>query len=194
MHGATSLTKNIRRTGIPATKRGQPNPAYAEAVGPTLERLAAAGHNFTVGGDERTGTRVYHFHDSPLDRLYSRLKQADKSREGFAAVMSEWTALRKYRHHWYFAGLDPSPRTVDLNRIFCPDATNMSGMAKTEQQSFHRQMYRKAAEIIGHKSSILIDNFVCYEWDRGIACDLSPYLFRKSVREAAAKLARYWDI
>jgi len=194
MHGAI-MTKNVRRTGVPATKRGVPNPEYVRSIfdGPTAERIAKSENHFTVG-DDKQGTRVYHFHDSPLDRLYSRLARQAKGRSEEETIRSEYAALLKYRHHWYSSGLDSSPSSIDLDRIFCSDPTGMSGMAKTERQSFHRQMYRKAAEIIGHKLSILIDNFVCYEWSQEIVSGMSQYLFRKNVREVARKLAKHWGI
>jgi hypothetical protein len=195
MNGAATLSRNIRRTGVPATKRGKVNPEYVKSVfdGPTAERLAKAQSHYTVG-DDKQGTRIYHFHDCALDRLYSRIARQAKGRNDEDAARQEYAALLKYRHHWHSAGLEPSPKSVDLDRIFCPDAANMSGMAKSERQAFHRQQYRIAAEVVGHKGSILLDNFVCYDWSARIASEMSPYLFRKTVREAAQKLAKHWGI
>jgi hypothetical protein len=39
----------------------------------------------------------------------------------------------------------------------------------------------------------LLDNFVCYEWDRGIASGLSYYKFRKAIRKAGAQLSDHWN-
>jgi hypothetical protein len=159
----------------------------------TPERVARADGNIDVG-DDRQGARIYTFKDTPMDRLYSRLKRDDKSDSERDLLFSEWRALQKYRNHWYFSGLNPSLQSIDLDRIFSSDPSNMTGMAKSERQAFHRQMWRKAVEIVGHKTSILLDNFVCYEWDRGVATSMSPYLFRKNIRDAARKLVRHWGI
>jgi hypothetical protein len=189
MHGQV---KNIRRTGVSATKRGQPNPEYAEAIGPTLERLQKAQGSYSIG-DDKQGTRIYHFHDSPLDRLYSRLIRGSGRRDE-DVLRKEYSALQKLRHHWNAAGLESAPRSVDLDRVFSSDPGSMSFMAKTEGQAFHRQMYRKASDKLGHQMSILVDNFVCYEWDQQVASGMSPYLFRKKIREAGQTLARFWGI
>jgi hypothetical protein len=197
MQGAVAIVvkRNIRRVGITATKRGRPNPQYARSIfeGPTAERIAKAEKHFTVGDDKR-GTRVYHFLDSPLDRLYGRLAKGAKRRGEEEAIRSEYTALVKYRHHWHASGLETSPKSVDLDRVFSVDPSGMSGMAKSERQAFHRQMHRKAAEKLGHSVAILLDNFICYEWDSEIASGLSPYLFRKTIRDAARTLAKLWGV
>jgi len=189
------MARNIRRTGVPATIKGKANPEYTAAVVgiPTAERLAKSAGHFTVG-DDKQGTRIYHFHDCALDRLYSRIARQAKGQRDEDAARREYAALLKYRHHWHSAGLEPSPKSVDLDRIFCPDAGSMSGMASSERQAFHRQQYRIAAEVVGHKGSILLDNFVCYDWNARIASEMSPYLFRKAVRDAGQKLARHWGI
>jgi hypothetical protein len=165
--------------------------ARGDFRGPTKERVEKAVGDFVVGGDERT-TRIYHFTDTPLSRLYKRLAAADKSENERKQLTAEHVALLKYRHHWYHAGLEANCGSVDPNRIFAADPSNFSGMAKSEAQVTHRQMVRKAVKIIGHQASILLDNFVCYEWDRGIASGLSPYRFRAAVRSAAAQLAEHW--
>jgi hypothetical protein len=165
--------------------------ARGDFRGPTKERVEKAAGDFVVGGDERT-TRIYHFTDTPLSRLYKRLAASDKSDNERKQLTAEHVALLKYRHHWYHAGLEASCGSVDPNRIFAADPSNFSGMAKSEAQVTHRQMVRKAVKVIGHQASILLDNFVCYEWDRGIASGLSPYRFRSAVRKAAAQLATHW--
>ena len=194
MHGG-AIMKNIRRTGVPATIKGKTNPEYIRSVfdGPTAERIAKAQGSFTIG-DDKQGTRLYHFHDAPLDRLYGRLARQSRGRHEEDDIRSEYAALLKFRHHWHSSGLETSPKSVDLDRVYCADPANMSAMAKSENQAFHRQMHRKASEIVGHATSILLDNFVCYEWDRGIASGMSPFLFRKAIREAARKLVKHWGI
>jgi hypothetical protein len=165
-------------------------PEYSS--GPTAERIAMAQGGFVVGDDQQ-GTKVYHFQDTPLARLYKRLAKADKSDGERKQLTAEHVALMKYRHHWHCAGLEASVGSVDLNRVFSSDPSNFSGMAKTEAQVSHRQMYRRAVALVGHESSILLDNFVCYEWDRGIASGLSYYKFRKAIRNAAARLSDHWN-
>lgn len=188
MNGAVMTSKNPRRIGVPATIKGKPNPEY----GPTVERLQKSQGAFSIG-DDKQGTRIYHFHDSPLDRLYSRLIRGAGRRDE-DLLRKEYAALQKHRHHWHAAGLESAPRSVDLDRVFSSDASAISGMAKSERQAFHRQAYRSASKKLGHELSILIDNFVCYEWDRSIASGMSPYLFRRTIRDAGQKLAQHWGI
>jgi hypothetical protein len=192
MNGAT-LGKNPRRTGVPATKRGIPNPAYAEAVEgiPTASRLAMAGVDLLIGGDERTGRR-YVMQDNPLDRALKR---------GVISG-SQHSALEKFRHHWFHAGLSPSVGSIDFDRVFSSDPGNASGMAKSENQAFHRGKYREAVREIGAHASAIVERVVC----QGHSFDeagtkmgwASPYRARKGAREllsgAATKLASLWGI
>jgi hypothetical protein len=151
MQGAIAIVskRNIRRTGIPATVRGQPNPAIS---GPTLERLSSAGDNFTIGGDERTGRR-YVMQDNPLDRAF---------RKGVISG-AQHSALTKYRHHWYHAGQSPHVGSVDLDRIFSAEGGNVAGMPVSERQVFHRQRWREGRIEIGDRISIVVDKLVCEE-------------------------------
>ena len=195
------MTKqNIRRTGIRASRNGIPNPEYPHGA-PTQERIAKAG-NFFVVGDDQQGTRIYHFRDTPLNRLYSRMGTADKSEASKRQLSIEQLALQKYRNHWYYAGLEASLSSVDPGRTYASDPSNFSGMAKSERQVAHRQVCRNAYKAMeralgameAHKMFILLDNFVCYEHDRGIASGMSPYLFRKTIRSGAEFLARHWGL
>lgn len=182
---------NGHHMGLHHMKRTKPrSPEYSS--GPTAERIAM-GQGDHVVGDDQQGTKVYHFHDTPLARLYKRLAKADKSDGERKQLTSEHVALMKYRHHWHHAGLEATCGSVDPNRIFAADPSNFSGMAKSERQVSHRQVYRRAVQVVGHESSVLLDNFVCYEWDRGIASGMSYYKFRKAIREAGARLATYWN-
>lgn len=163
--------------------------------GPTEERLEKAGGAFVLGGQDR-GTKIYFFTDSPLQRLYARLKSRAGTRET-EELAREYTALMKYRHHWYHAGLEASLPSVDLNRVFSSDPSNMSGMAKSERQADHRIKWRDAVGLIGHKPSILLDNFCCYEWPLHVACatiGYSMFRARRMVRDTAGKLAKEWGI
>jgi len=203
MHGAAiTMSKNIRRVGVPATKRGRVNPTYAEASGPTLERLAKAVGHVSVG-DDKQGTRVYHFHDSAIDRLYSRLAKQAKSRVAEELIRSEYTALQRYRHHWHNAGLEPSIGSVDLNRIFASDPSSMSGMAKTERQAHHRKQFRDARALLGWKPHIIVENVLFADnpldiagWSVGLGPSRTSARdgAERVVRESARKLAKLWGI
>lgn len=163
--------------------------------GPTLERLGKAAGAFEIGDDQQ-GTKVYFFKDTPLQRLYGRLRSRAGTREA-DDLTREYTALMKYRHHWYHAGLEGPLPSVDLNRVFASDPSNMVGMAKSERQFDHRKKYRAAVALIGHKPHILLDNFVCYEWQLSVACytiGYSMFRARRMVRDSAAQLAKEWGI
>jgi hypothetical protein len=203
MNGAATLSRNIRRQGVAATKQGKTNPEYVRSVfdGPTSERLAKAQSHFTVG-DDKQGTRIYHFHDTTIDRLYSRLARQAKGRESESGVRAEYLALQKYRIHWHRAGLEISLGSVDLNRVFASDPGSMSGMAKTEGQAHHRKQYREARDLIGHQAGIVVDNIVCHE--NSVECAGSSIGYKsqfhgreaatKMLRESARSLARLWGI
>lgn len=160
--------------------------------GPTDQRIRKADDAFDVGGDDRGGVRTYIFADSPLGRMFKR----------HAIDPIEFTALQRYKHHWYHGGLLSSMGSVDLNRVFASDPSNMVGMAKSERQAFHRQQYRAAREEIGHKPGIVVDNVVCAEWPLHIAGHSigydSPHRARTAASEilrgAGCRLAKFWGI
>jgi hypothetical protein len=77
--------------------------------------------------------------DSPLERALARN----------ALTPEQYSAGQKYRHHWYHAGLADRLESIDLNRVFAIDVGAYSGMAKTENQLFHRQRYREAFRLTG---------------------------------------------
>jgi len=205
MHGGFAVTKkNPRRTGVPATIKGKTNPEYVRSVfeGPTPERLKHSQGSFTVG-DDKQGTRVYHFHDAPLERLYSRLGRQAKGRGEEETVRAEYAALMKYRVHWHNGGLEIPIGTVDLNRIFASDPSSMSGMAKTERQAHHRLQYREARELLGWKPHIVVENVICAETSLEIAgWSIGSFTSRTSardgaeriLRQSARKLAKHWGI
>ena len=63
MQGA-AMTRDIRRTGVSATKGGEPesrNTSTSVFEGPTEERLAKADNHYTVG-DDKPGDQ--HRHDA----------------------------------------------------------------------------------------------------------------------------------
>jgi hypothetical protein len=166
-----------------------------------LERIAKADNHYAVGDDKR-GNRVYHFHDSPLDRMYSRLTRQASSASDEALLRREYTALTKYHHHWRAAGLQDAIGSADLNRVFASDPSSMSGMAKTEHQAHHRKQYRDAVEHIGWKPHIVVDNVVCAGTSIEQAGWAIGYNSRtqardcaeEMLRESARKLARFWGI
>lgn len=170
-------------------------------IGPTPERLAKA-QGFVEIGDDQKGGRIYTFRDCTMDRLYSRLTKAAKGRAEEDQLRREWHGLMKYKHHWHCGGLQSSLGSVDLNRIFANDPGSMSGMAKTEHQANHRQQYRAAQKIFGHKQGIVVDNVVCYDLTlemAGYAIGYaSAYRARIAavgiVREAGRDLAKLWGI
>jgi len=169
-------------------------------VGPTPERLAKAHNHFHIG-DDKQGGRIYQFHDSTLDRLYSRLTRGAGRRDE-ELLRSEYIALQKYKHHWFSAGLQSSLGSADLNRVFASDPGSMSGMAKTEKQAHHRQQYRAARDLIGHKPGIVVDNVVCADTSLEVAGWSIGYHSRTTardhgervLRESAVKLAGLWGI
>jgi hypothetical protein len=159
--------------------------------GPTDERLGKATGAFEVGGGDR-GVRTYIFADGPLDRMF----------KGKRIDPIEYSALQRYKHHWYHGGLEISLGSVDLNRIFASDPGSMSGMAKSEKQAHHRKQYREARDLIGHRPGIVVDNVVCAEWPlhtagHSIGYD-SPYRARQAaaeiLRDAGYRLAKLWGI
>jgi len=120
--------------------------------GPTVQRMAQAGEDFSIGGDERSGRR-YVMRDIPLDRALRR------------GILSgaEHSALQKYRHHWYHAGQAPTIGSIDLNRIFSGEPGSIAGMPKTESQVFHRQRWREAQNELGERLSVIADHLACRE-------------------------------
>lgn len=192
MHGV-AMSKNIRRTGIPATKRGKPNPAYiaVASIGPTEERLAKSGGFFSVG-DDKQGGKIHTMRDQPLDRMFARS----------AISGAEYAALQKYNHHWYHAGLEAGVGSVDLNRIFSSDPGSLSGMAKTEAQAHHRRQWREARATLGHRVGIVVDNVVCAGHSLevagfGVGWRSKPQAIAAAtemLRDGGYRLAKLWGI
>ncbi|MEZ0064019.1 hypothetical protein ABIF26_009581 [Bradyrhizobium elkanii] len=185
MHGAVAMKQEIKRV----------------EVGPTKERLAKAQNHYTVG-DDKQGTRLYHFQDTTVDRMYSRLTRQAKSRATEEGLRSEYIALQRYKHHWHHSGLELALASVDPNRIFASDPAGMSGMPKSEKQAHHRRQYREARDLLGWKPHIVLENIVCAEVSLQIAGFSigynSPFRARegaeKMLRESARKLAKHWGI
>lgn len=158
---------------------------------PTQERLARAEGHVEIG-DDAQGTRIYTLRDSPLERLSARGGIDPK----------EYSALMKFKQHWYHAGLQPSVGGVDLARVFASDPGSYSGMAKTERQVFHRQRYREAVQHIGLRAALVVERVVCAEQTlevAGLALNWrTPAQARAAatelLRDAGYRLAQLWGI
>ncbi|MFZ2144412.1 MAG: DUF6456 domain-containing protein, partial [Xanthobacteraceae bacterium] len=75
----------------------------------------------------------------------------------------QYAAAQKYRHHWYFGGLHDHLGSLDLTRILAGHHGDYSGMARSENQAFHRQRFREAVQAIGKIGSHVLDSAVCRE-------------------------------
>ena len=113
---------------------------------PTPERMRIAGRDY-----ERGDTGQLTMRDNPLERALSR----------GVITSGQYNAGIKYRHHWFRAGLSDPIGSIDLNRVFASDLGGFSGMAKTENQVFHRQQYREAVEHVGKTGAFVLDWAVC---------------------------------
>jgi len=136
----------MRSLQLARTRKARP-PVEHRAL-PTPERVRRAGKDF-----ERGDTGQITMRDSPLERAFARK----------VVTQEQYAAGQKYRHHWYHAGLADSLVSVDLNRVFATDLGGFSGMAKSEQQVFHRQRYREATQAAGKIGSHVLDWAVCRE-------------------------------
>lgn len=175
------MTKSRVRARKVLTQHGEPN-AF---------RLKKSAGFFQVG-DDKQGNKTWTMTDSPLERLKAQEK----------ITKAEYDGLVKFRIHWYHGGLQPSLGSADLNRVFASDPSNVSGMAKTEQQVFHRQKYREASDMIGHRARIVIDNVILYEhpiefggyalgWTNRPQASAAAI---EVLRDAGYRLARFWGI
>jgi hypothetical protein len=115
---------------------------------PTPERLRRARGDFERGHSGQITMR-----DSPLERALAR----------GVITQEQYAAAQKYRHHWYHAGLADRLTSLDLGRVDAVDIFNVTGMARTEAQVFHRQRYREAVQAVGKLGSHALDWTVCRE-------------------------------
>jgi hypothetical protein len=127
-----------RRKDVPVERRALPTP----------ERLRRAGADVERGDSGQITMR-----DSPLERAFARN----------AISAEQYSAGQKYRHHWYHAGLAGYLKSVDLTRVLAIDLGAYAGMAKTENQVFHRQRYREAVQAAGKIGSHVLEWAVCRE-------------------------------
>jgi hypothetical protein len=115
---------------------------------PTAERIRRAGTHF-----ERGDTGQITMRDSPIERALT----------GKVITPEQYAAAQKYRHHWYYGGLHDHLSSLDLTRIFSADHGSASGMARSENQAFHRQRFREAVAAVGKIGSHVLDSAVCRE-------------------------------
>lgn len=201
MHGGiTIMTRNIRRRGVKAS-----NPDYVRSIIeglPTREREAKSGGHFHVG-DDKQGTRIYQFCDSPIDRMYARLvKAARNDADAKDELRREYTALKKFRHHWHLAGKEVTVGSVDLNRIFTSDPSRRQGMPMAEGQMHHDTQWRGARGKLEWKQHIVVENVICSEQSLEIAGYAVGFISRsrasegaeKMIREAGKTLSQYWGV
>jgi hypothetical protein len=164
---------------------------FREESGPTPERLLKSLGEFVVGDDQR-GTKVYHFQDTHLARLYKRFGGEDKSAAEQEQLGREFLALIKYREHWYYAGLEANVGSANLDRV----QSSGSDLGAGERFAHHVATYRNAVKKIGMWPSHVVEHIACR--DRPVAdCTalgmaITPYTFRKMLRKAAADLASHW--
>lgn len=133
--------------------------------GPSQERLARSKGSFSIGGEDR-GTKIVHFLDSPLERLYTRLSRSAGTENKIARLKTEYEALSKYRRLFVESGMIGSIGSVDPNRTYSPSPAGRSFLASTERQQDMRDEYRKAVIHLnrhprwGIKQTIVVDNVV----------------------------------
>jgi hypothetical protein len=159
----------------------------------TPERLAKAHGNYVVG-DDKQGVQVYHFLDTPLLRLYKRLGVEDRSDAATDQLRREFVALMKYRDHWYYAGLEGKSGSAELDRV----QSSKGGLEESEKRVHHIVAYRRAARLLGMWHSHVVEHIACLDRPSSqcsaFGLQVSPYRFRKMLREAGAKLAADWKI
>ena len=174
---------------------------------PTPERIAMAQGNAVVG-DDKMGGRIYHFLDSPLDRLYSRLVKASKSENHTDRLRVEYAALTKYNRLFVESGMVGSVGSVDPNRTYSPNPSGRTFLAGSERQQNNRDEYRAAVihlnnhPELGHKQTIIVDNVVCNETSLEVAgYSIGKESQRRSIeaaemilRDAGWRLAVMWGM
>jgi hypothetical protein len=158
-------------------------------AGPTAERIKHAGEFYTIAGRSKSTRRISMLDDS-LGRAWVR---------HFISA-EEYSALKKYALHWLAGGLQGHMGSVDLNRILAFDPGSMTGLAKTERQADHRNLYWRANAEIGTRPAFVADHIACFDTsisDVGVMLGYrSPYRGREKVREilsdAGYRLSKLW--
>ena len=157
------MTKTARR------KRSEPRDRHLD--GPTPERLAQMGER-RRGGPTRGNAHRPVREASPLECLYER---------GLIS-QEEYQAGQRYVMHWHEAGLEPSVRSVNFDRVPSGEI-DYSAMAKTERQAEHRKFHRAAVGCIGIVNSRIGEAVCCEEFPIGeVARQWSGYTDGASAR------------
>src|SRR5262249_51218620 len=114
------MVKNIRRQGIPATKRGRPNPAYAEAV--VHDRRSAdtlaTGQYAAIDVDDPYGQRgdkvtvLRQTRGDPLGRLHAHHQIDDAQYHAGRAYQGD-----RERADRGARAIDPTKEAVDGGRL-----------------------------------------------------------------------------
>jgi hypothetical protein len=139
---------NARRKSDRSPHRRTEQTPLDQRARPTAERLRRARGHFERGHSGQITMR-----DSPLERAYARS----------LITPEQYAAAQKYRHHWFHAGLCDPLGSLDLTRVFGGDHGGFSGMARTENQVFHRKSYREAVDAVGKIGAHVLDSAVCRE-------------------------------
>lgn len=176
--------------------------SQTDVRGPTQERLARASGQASIGGEDR-GVRIYHFLDTPLDRLYSRLVRCNKSNSQIDRMRAEYAALREYGRIFVESGMIGSIGAVDPNRTYSPSPSGRAFLAKTDRQLGDRdKLYFARSLTLNHHQGIVVDNVVCNER----SLEIAGYAIGKEsktraivaaerlLRDAGYSLARSWRI
>jgi hypothetical protein len=172
--------------------RGKPVKVEFRDLGtPTAERILKSGGAYSVG-DDKQGTKVYRFQESPIDRM----RQRD------AICGADYAALKKYHHHWYHAKLAGNVSSMDLNSVFSSDKSTREGMATSEAACHHLKQYTAARALLGHRTGIVVDNIVCAEQSLEIAGYSIGWTNKpqaiaaatEMLRDAGYRLSRLWGI
>jgi hypothetical protein len=159
-------------------------------AGPTAERLSKAGSFFNITGRSRSSRRIVMFDDA-LGRAWMRQK--------ISAV--EYSALRRYALHWVAGGLQGPLGSVDLNRVYAFDPTQMTGLARTEAQLDHKRTFYAAQDFIGFRPSYVATQVACF--GRGLQETGETMGFRSAFRarerageilaDAGYRLGQFFD-
>lgn len=158
--------------------------------GPTRERKSQADGFMEIRGYSRSSRRVQML-DDQLGRAWKRNMISAE----------EYSALKKYSLHWLAGGLQGQMCSLDPDRVLATHPGGMSGLAKTERQAHHRQLYWQAHERLGTRPAFVADHIACFDTSIGqVGLSLgytSPYRGREKVKEilsdAGYRLGKFWQ-
>lgn len=151
--------------GAVAKKKHRASTALSEsAIMPTPERMQKA-ENFVHVSKTGTVTIL----DGSLARLVAR---------GVVSDLQFYAGVR-FHNIWHTAGLEPGPRSVDLNRVWSPDPFTFKPFPNSERQAEARHQYRTAVQHMGIRSSMVVEGVSCRgasleDLGRGLGWDNRP--------------------